>query len=154
MRVPLCPAVHGHIADSVRDHEPRPGGRRCRITRDEEAEAVTGSLAPGISGARHLLAESPLGPEDHWWPTWSGPRIAHEIHGRLRNLTDPACGDGHEKAAIDTAPLPCPEIRLTYGTRDQMGVDIGGGIDPVSPHCSMCYSAEVDLQQTGGPYAL
>jgi hypothetical protein len=29
-----------------------------------------------------------------------------------------------------------------------------GGIDPVSPHCSMCYSAEVDLQQADGPYAL
>jgi hypothetical protein len=31
---------------------------------------------------------------------------------------------------------------------------VRGGIDPVSPHCSMCYSAEVDLQQTDGPYAL
>ena len=28
---------------------------------------------------------------------------------------------------------------------------VRGGIDPVSPHCSMCYSAEVDLQQTDGP---
>lgn len=31
---------------------------------------------------------------------------------------------------------------------------VRGGTDPVSPHCSMCYSAEVDLQQTDGPYAL
>jgi hypothetical protein len=28
MRVPLCLAVHGHIADSVRDHEP---GRVARL---------------------------------------------------------------------------------------------------------------------------
>ncbi len=46
------------------------------------------------------------------------------------------------------------QIGLTYATRDQMGVDVGGGTDPVSPHCSMCYSAEVDLQQTDGPYVL
>ena len=39
MRVPLCLAVHGHIADSVRDHEPgrvggsfRPRRRRQRFT--------------------------------------------------------------------------------------------------------------------------
>jgi len=31
---------------------------------------------------------------------------------------------------------------------------VRGGTDPVSPHCSMCYSAEVDLRQTDGPYAL
>jgi hypothetical protein len=35
-----------------------------------------------------------------------------------------------------------------------MIICVRGGIDPVSPHCSMCYSAEVDLQQTDGPYAL
>jgi hypothetical protein len=34
------------------------------------------------------------------------------------------------------------------------GVPGRGGTDPVSPHCSMCYSAEVDLQQTDGSYAL
>jgi len=33
MWVRLFPAVHGHIADSVRDHEPRQAGRRGRITR-------------------------------------------------------------------------------------------------------------------------
>jgi Homeodomain-like domain len=34
------------------------------------------------------------------------------------------------------------------------GVPGRGGTDPVSPHCCMCYSAEVDLQQTDRPYAL
>jgi hypothetical protein len=39
-------------------------------------------------------------------------------------------------------------------TDGAVGVDVGGGTDPVSPHCSMSYSAEVDLQQTDGPYVL
>jgi hypothetical protein len=33
----------------------------------------------------------------------------------------------------------------------QMGVDLGGGIDPVSPPWPMSYSAEADLQQTDRP---
>ena len=45
-------------------------------------------------------------------------------------------------------------IGVTCAAPDQTGVHVGGGIDPVSPHCSMCYSAEVDLQQTDGPYVL
>src|SRR5450755_3007236 len=50
MRVPLCPAVHGHIADSVRDHEPGPGSR---IALDEEAEgAVHRTAGSWISMAR------------------------------------------------------------------------------------------------------
>jgi hypothetical protein len=36
-------------------------------------------------------------------------------------------------------------IGLTCVTRDQMGVDVGGGIDPIPPHCSMSYSAEINL---------
>jgi hypothetical protein len=36
-------------------------------------------------------------------------------------------------------------IGLTCVTRDQMGVDVGGGIDPVSPHCSISYGAEINL---------
>jgi hypothetical protein len=35
-----------------------------------------------------------------------------------------------------------------------MGVGCRRGIDPIPPHCSMSYSAEVDLQQTDRPYAL
>jgi hypothetical protein len=35
-----------------------------------------------------------------------------------------------------------------------VGVDVGGGIDPVSPHCSISYGADIDLQQTDGPYAI
>jgi hypothetical protein len=38
MRIPLCPAVHGHIADSVRDHERGRVVRRRRIAVAEEAE--------------------------------------------------------------------------------------------------------------------
>ena len=31
---------------------------------------------------------------------------------------------------------------------------VRGGTEPIPPHCSMCYSADVDLRQTDGPYAL
>jgi hypothetical protein len=37
------------------------------------------------------------------------------------------------------------QIRLAYATQDQMGVDVGGGTDPIPPHCSMSYSAEINL---------
>ena len=50
MRVPLCLAVHGHIADSARDHEPGSGGR---IALDEEAEeAVHRAACSWISMVR------------------------------------------------------------------------------------------------------
>jgi len=39
MGVRLFPAVHGHIADSVRDHGPGPGGGFGRIVRGGEEEA-------------------------------------------------------------------------------------------------------------------
>ena len=39
MGVRLFPAVHGHIADSVRDHGPGLGPHFGRIARDGEAEA-------------------------------------------------------------------------------------------------------------------
>jgi hypothetical protein len=29
-----------------------------------------------------------------------------------------------------------------------------GGTDPVSPHCSISYGSDIDLQQTDGRYAL
>jgi hypothetical protein len=45
------------------------------------------------------------------------------------------------------------EVHIVPAQRWQFE-SVRGGIDPVSPHCSMCYSAEVDLQQTDGPYAL
>jgi len=44
-------------------------------------------------------------------------------------------------------------VRAAAGQYRQM-VGVRGGTDPVSPHCSMCYSAEVDLQQMDGPYVL
>jgi hypothetical protein len=31
---------------------------------------------------------------------------------------------------------------------------VRGGIDPVSPYCSISYGADIDLQQTDRPYAL
>jgi hypothetical protein len=34
------------------------------------------------------------------------------------------------------------------------GVPERGGTDPISPHCSISYGADVDLQQTHEPYAL
>jgi hypothetical protein len=45
-------------------------------------------------------------------------------------------------------------IGLTCVTRDRMGVDVGGATDPVSPHCSISYGADIDLRQTDGTYAL
>jgi hypothetical protein len=44
-------------------------------------------------------------------------------------------------------PLPAVpgQIRLAYATQDQMGVDVGGGTDPIPPYCSICSSAEIDL---------
>jgi hypothetical protein len=34
-------------------------------------------------------------------------------------------------------------IGLACVTRDQMGVEVGGPIDPVSPHCPISYSDEI-----------
>jgi hypothetical protein len=49
MRVPLCPAVRGHIADSVRDHQPGSGGWCGRSVLGEEAEEAVYRTA-GMSG--------------------------------------------------------------------------------------------------------
>ena len=68
MRVPLCPAVHGHIADSVRDHEPGPGGR---IALDEEVEgAVHRTACCWIS-----MAHRPRQPQKITGGRRCGPRI-------------------------------------------------------------------------------
>jgi hypothetical protein len=37
------------------------------------------------------------------------------------------------------------QIRLAYATQDQMGVDVGGGANPVSPYCSISYDAEISV---------
>ena len=55
MRVPLCLAVHGHIADSVRDHEPAPGGR---IALDEEAEGAVHRTACCWNSMAHRPRQS------------------------------------------------------------------------------------------------
>ena len=36
-------------------------------------------------------------------------------------------------------------IGLTCVTRDQMGGDVGGGIDPIAPYCYISHSAEINL---------
>ena len=60
MRVRLCPAVHGHIADSVRDHEPGPGGR---IALGEEAEeAVHRTAGSTVLRWPAVLGEGPARP--------------------------------------------------------------------------------------------
>lgn len=33
-----------------------------------------------------------------------------------------------------------------------MGVHVGGGIDPVSPHPSISYGSDIDFWNTDGPY--
>jgi hypothetical protein len=57
---------------------------------------------------------------------------------RIYQGTNQRVGDGPPTA------VPGPD-RADIATRDQMGVDVGGGIDPVSPHCSVSYSAEINL---------
>jgi hypothetical protein len=40
-------------------------------------------------------------------------------------------------------------------SRDSPGAKVGvrGGIDPIPPHCSISYGADIDLQHPGGPRA-
>jgi hypothetical protein len=55
-------------------------------------------------------------------------------------------GTNQIQRMVIAQPAAVPgQIGLTYATRDQMGVDVGGGIDPISPHCSISYSAEINL---------
>ena len=56
---------------------------------------------------------------------------------RIYQGTNQARGDGRR--------LQGRLVGLRCATPDPDGVDAGGGIDPVSPHCSMRYSAEIDL---------
>jgi hypothetical protein len=77
MGVRLFPAVHGHMADSVRDHGPGLGAHLGGIARDGEAEAdgFTEPLVPGFrcppssgkgpSGSRKITRGSRV------WPTGS-----------------------------------------------------------------------------------
>ena len=93
MRVPLCLAVHGHIADSVRDHEPGPGGR---IALDEQAEgAVTEPLTPWISMARCPRQPQKITGGPAVWPAWSAGSA-----GRRENLLVPGYrrGRGRNRA--------------------------------------------------------
>ena len=55
-------------------------------------------------------------------------------------------GANQIQRVVIAQPAAVPgQIGLTYATRDQIGVDVGGGIDPIPPHCSMSYSAEINL---------
>jgi hypothetical protein len=80
MGVRLFPAVHGHIADSVRDHGPGPvahlsgslgkveaetGGSPNRLLLDLDGPP---SSVKSMSGSRKITGGS-------------GPRVAHGIHG-------------------------------------------------------------------------
>ena len=68
----------------------------------------------------------------------------------------PACGCPGASALLRVCGSNIPVISASVGRESLSdgGVPGRGGIDPVSPHCSMCYSADVDLQQTDGPYVL
>jgi hypothetical protein len=89
MRVSLCPAVHGHIAQASAIMNPagwsawadHTGARRRK-------KRFTGPLAPGFRWPT-VLGEKPARPwDDHWWSTCSGPRMAHEIRGQSREPAD------------------------------------------------------------------
>jgi hypothetical protein len=82
MRVPLCPAVHGHIADSVREHERGLAGAAGSARGQRPgSEGFTEPLAPG-SDRPSVLGEEAASPLiDHWstgrahaWPTRSADR--------------------------------------------------------------------------------
>lgn len=55
-------------------------------------------------------------------------------------------GTNQTERVVIATRCECPgQIRLTYATPNQIGVDIGGRIDPVSPYCSMSYISDIDL---------
>ncbi len=59
-------------------------------------------------------------------------------------------GSNQAQRTVMARQLQFPaRIGLACVTQDQMGGDVGGGIDPVSSHCSISYGADVDLQQNG-----
>jgi hypothetical protein len=55
-------------------------------------------------------------------------------------------GTSQAQRVVMARQLQCP-ARSGWHTRHETrwGVDVGGGIDPVSSHCSMSYSAEINL---------
>jgi hypothetical protein len=100
MGVRLFPAVHGHIADSVRDHEPGPVAHLGRIARAGEAEAdgSPNRLVLHFDGPLFSV-KSPSGPGkitggSRVWPThgpWAPRAVARTllISGYRLGLTTP-----------------------------------------------------------------
>jgi hypothetical protein len=53
--------------------------------------------------------------------------------------------NGTNRRVVMTGGGSADQIGLTCATPDPDGVDVGGGIDPVSPHCSISYGDDIGL---------
>src|ERR1022692_418050 len=76
MRVPLCLAVHGHIADSVRDHEPGRvvGSLRARKRRQRFTEPLAAVISmTTVLGDEYARPPRTITGGPTVWPT-HGPR--------------------------------------------------------------------------------
>src|SRR5437868_13571137 len=104
MAVRLLPAVHGHIADSVHDHEPG------RWSARRQTQWFTGPLAPGFRWLAVLREEPVTSPEDHCgpavWPT-RGPRDPRAV---ARTPADIGVlpWTGRTVPPMAHPPSPCP----------------------------------------------
>ena len=68
MGVRLFPAVHGHIADSVRDHGPGLGAHLGGSTGTGKRKRAVHRTACSWISMPAVLDEEPVRlPEDHWW---------------------------------------------------------------------------------------
>jgi hypothetical protein len=77
----------------------------------------------------------------HWWP-FHGPAAGLRLTRRFG------------AAPYVRVKYPCDQRTRRGESHSQTeGFQIEGGPTPYPPHCSMCYSADVDLQQTDGLYA-
>ena len=87
MGVRLFPAVHGHIADSVRDHRPVLVAHSGGIARDGEAEAGGSPTACSWISMLAVLSEEPSRlPEDHWWIERLATRSPRDPRALTRTL--------------------------------------------------------------------
>jgi hypothetical protein len=97
-------------------------------------------------------------------PTWAAARLigaplVNQRQGGRRNGT--AAGRTLQAMQrFSDSGVPIMGNPRPYGSAvraralSDAGVPQRGGTDPVSPHCSICYGADVDLQQPDGPQAL
>ena len=80
----------------------------------------------------------------------------HERWGRLVKRSWPASW-AHRAGRVRLSPDSRGASSLQTGSiaaGQRKMMCVRGGTDPVSPHCSISYGADIDLQQTDGPYAL